>query len=116
MANEICHFEVRALDTKVSSDFYAKVFGWEIAPMEGMPTYALTKAGEGVGGAISQEMYEGANIMLYVHAEDIEAKLKEIEAAGGKVVMPKTKISDEMGYFAFFTDPGGTPMGLFSEK
>ena len=116
MAGEIVHFEIKAEDTQASSEFYSKVFGWEVAPWESMPSYAMVKAGEGLGGAISQEMYEGARIMLYIHADDIEAKLQEIEAAGGKVMMPKTKISDEIGYFAFFVDPGGTPMGLFSQN
>jgi predicted enzyme related to lactoylglutathione lyase len=36
--------------------------------------------------------------------------------AGGKVTMPKTKISDEIGFMAFFVDSEGNGMALHSNN
>ena len=36
--------------------------------------------------------------------------------AGGKVAVPKTKISDEHGFFAIFIDSEGNKVGLHSMK
>jgi predicted enzyme related to lactoylglutathione lyase len=42
--------------------------------------------------------------------------LAKVEPAGGKVVMPKTKISDDIGFMAFFIDLEGHTMALHSNK
>jgi predicted enzyme related to lactoylglutathione lyase len=47
---------------------------------------------------------------------DLSLPLSKVAAAGGKVVMPKTKISDDIGYMAFFIDPEGNSIGLHSQK
>ena len=39
-----------------------------------------------------------------------------VEDAGGKVIMPKTKISDEIGYMAFFFDTEGNKLAFHSSK
>ena len=42
--------------------------------------------------------------------------LGKVEAAGGKVAMPKTAISPEIGFMAFFIDSEGNRVGLHSNK
>jgi uncharacterized protein len=37
-----------------------------------------------------------------------------VKAAGGKVVLQKTLITPDLGYFAFFTDTEGNKVGLHS--
>lgn len=54
-------------------------------------------------------------VTIYIEVEDIEAKLKEIEATGGKIQKEKTKISDEFGFYALFFDPSGNSIGLWSK-
>ncbi len=39
--------------------------------------------------------------------EDLSEPLSRVENAGGKIVMPKTKINDEIGYMAMFIDSEG---------
>jgi uncharacterized protein len=114
MAHEICHVEILAQDLQASGGFYSGVFGWEVTPWgEG---YVMFKAGDGVGGALIKTDEPYPSVMFYIHVADIEAKLKEIEAAGGKTITPKTLITPEMGYFAAFSDPAGNAIGLFSQS
>ena len=41
--------------------------------------------------------------------------LKQIEAAGGRVLTPRTSIGSGMGAFAVFADPVGNKFGLYEE-
>ena len=53
--------------------------------------------------------------MAFIEVEDIEATLAKVETAGGAVITPKSKISDEHGYFATFKDPQGIDWSLWSK-
>lgn len=53
--------------------------------------------------------------VIYLNAgKDLQALLDKIEPNGGKVLVPKTQISPEMGFFALFTDTEGNKLGLHS--
>ena len=54
--------------------------------------------------------------MLVLAVEDIDAKLAQISAAGGETLSPKTKISDDHGSCAYFRDPCGNKMGIWSNS
>jgi uncharacterized protein len=55
--------------------------------------------------------------VVYLNAgEDLQAVLDKIEPNGGKVIVPKTAISPEMGFFALFIDTEGNKLGLHSTK
>jgi hypothetical protein len=55
--------------------------------------------------------------VVYLNAgEDVNESLERVEPAGGKIVVPKTKITDEYGYFALFQDTEGNLVGLHSMK
>lgn len=45
--------------------------------------------------------------------DDISATLKKIEAAGGKVLTPRTDIALGFGAFAVFANPAGTEFGIY---
>ena len=122
MANAINWFEIPVSDIDRASKFYAEVLNGELNNMEitGTKMAFLPMEGEGVGGALCEsEMHkpsqEGAVIYLN-GGEDLADPLSRIEKAGGKVVMPKTKISDEIGYMAFFTDTEGNKVAFHSPK
>ena len=55
---------------------------------------------------------DGAILVLY--CEDIDAKLGEIEKAGGKTVKGKTQIPGHGAHYAYFEDPAGNRMGLYA--
>ena len=51
------------------------------------------------------------------HIRTLAASVKSgVESAGGKVVMPKTQISPEIGYMAFFIDSEGNKIGLHAQN
>lgn len=115
--SKIVHIEIPAPDFDKAAEFYSKVFGWKVE-MEPEMDYATWSAGEDAvaGGFTKQGKPSTEGSLLYIEADDIEAKLAEIEAAGGKTLTPKTKISDEYGYYAEFLDVFGNKLGLWSKK
>lgn len=55
--------------------------------------------------------------VVYLNAgTDLQPTLNKIEKNGGQVLVPKTEISPEMGYFALFVDTEGNKLGLHSKK
>jgi len=115
--SKIVHIEIPAPDLEKAKEFYSKLFGWKVEVTPEMD-YAMWSAGEdAVGGGFSKSAKPATDgVLLHIGVDDIEAKLGEIEVAGGKIVTPKTKISDEWGYYAEFLDVFGNKLGLWSEK
>ena len=55
--------------------------------------------------------------VLYLNGgDDLQVSLNRVEGAGGHVLIPKTLISPEVGYFAQFLDTEGNRVGLYSMK
>jgi predicted enzyme related to lactoylglutathione lyase len=53
--------------------------------------------------------------VLYLNAgNDLQPTLDKIKQSGGQVIVPKTEISAEMGFFALFIDTEGNKLGLHS--
>jgi predicted enzyme related to lactoylglutathione lyase len=73
-----------------------------------------------VSGAIAQsDMHKPSTdgAVVYLNANpNIQNVLDRIEKAGGKVVMPKTQISPEIGNMAFFIDSEGNKVGLHAQN
>ena len=122
MANVINWFEIPAADYDRASTFYSKVLKGDVQHMEMMNIKMafLPMEGEGVGGAVvSGEGYKPSadGPVLYLNGgDDLSVPLSRVEEAGGQVVLPKTKISDEIGYFAFFIDSEGNRIAFHSPK
>ncbi len=58
---------------------------------------------------------EGA--VIYLNAgSDLQPMLDKIAQNGGSVIVPKTEISPEMGFFALFIDTEGNKLGLHSSN
>jgi predicted enzyme related to lactoylglutathione lyase len=104
MSAPIVYFEVAGPEGERLRDFYSAVFGWEI---DGNSTISPASTG-GLKGGIRQDPAEK---VLYLGVPDITAALKQIEAAGGATVIPRTVIPGVVT-FALFTDPAGNRMGL----
>jgi len=122
MANAINWFEIPVSDIDRATKFYSSILVGELQYMEmmGIKMAFLPMDGQGVGGALCQgEGYEptagGAKIYLN-GGDDLSVALSRVEKAGGKVVMPKTKINDEIGYMAFFVDTEGNNLAFHSPK
>ncbi len=123
-SNNLNWFEIPAADIKRAKSFYEKVFNIEMPEQEMMGMkmaffpYEMG-SGKAAGGLVQGPMHtpsqEGP--ILYLNANpDLQTSLDRIEGAGGQVVMPKTPISDEIGFMAFFIDSEGNKMALHSQS
>jgi predicted enzyme related to lactoylglutathione lyase len=98
-----------------TGNFYRQAFGWKVETLEAM-NYTTFEAQPGPGGGftdLAMEQVEVGDVVLYLHTEDIDEKLAQIEALGGKRLVGKTEIP-ETGWYALFQDPTGNRLGLFT--
>lgn len=120
MANAINWFEIPVTDFDRAKKFYGTIFGVDMYEQTMGPYQMGFFPGEGVGGAIVKG--EGCNpskdgTLIYLAAgEDLTGVMNKIDTAGGKVVQPKTKVTDEIGYIAIFIDSEGNKVALHSPK
>jgi predicted enzyme related to lactoylglutathione lyase len=109
------HVEFAAEDPKAASKFYAALFGWKIEAQPEMD-YVMFDVEPGPGGGFPKadgETYKKGDVIVYVSTDDIEATLAKVGELGGKTLLPKTEIPN-MGWFAFFSDPSGNRVGLYT--
>jgi predicted enzyme related to lactoylglutathione lyase len=121
-ANMLNWFEIYVSDLERAKKFYETILDIKMEKMEmgDMKMYAFPYApGSGkVSGALVQHAMRGPSeqgALIYINGNpNLQKALDKVEAAGGKVTMPKTKITDDIGYMAFFVDSEGNGMGLHS--
>ena len=122
MANMTVWFELPVKDLDRAVKFYAAVFGFEIRVQEfdGVPMGFFPMEGFENGGALVKgDDYQPsaqATTVYFNGGDDLSTPLGRVEAAGGKVTIPKTGIGEGMGYFAIFLDTEGNRVGLHSMK
>jgi predicted enzyme related to lactoylglutathione lyase len=116
MKHAINWVEVATPNPQASREFFNKLFGWSYQLGSGMPDYHIFDPGEGPMGAMHGYMQDGPKLTIYLHTPDIDAKLAEVEAAGGKIVTPKMFIGDAVGNIAHFADPNGNVFGLWDRE
>ena len=116
MANPVVHWEIGGIDGEKLKEFYDQLFDWEIQHIPEMKYYVCEVGEGGIGGGLFQvDESQGMKpfITVYVQVDDLQAALNKAESLGGKAVCQPTKISDEHGYYAMFTDPDGNLVGLW---
>ena len=122
MRNIAVWFEIPVKDMERARLFYGNVLGYDLPVQDlgGVLMAFFPMAGHGNSGALVQsDGYEPCQrgTVVYLNAgEDLAESLERIEPAGGGIVVPKTKITDEYGHFALFRDPEGNLVGLHSAK
>jgi len=116
MGNKIEHVDFLSKNLGESSEFFNRVFSWNFQNMGDNYSLFQTGAEGGLrgGGFGTDDSMSKQHAIAYVTVDDIEAKLKEIESAGGKIQLPKTALPENYGYIAMFTDPHGVSWGLWS--
>jgi hypothetical protein len=119
MANAINWFELPANNFARAKEFYGKVLDAELQEMEmnGSQMAFFPSDQQGVGGCIiagngSTPQADGS--LIYLNGgDDLNTPLSRVEAAGGKVIMPKTNIG-ENGNIAMFMDSEGNRVAFHS--
>ena len=114
-------FEIPAIDFQQAVHFYNHIFGIEMAQnITDVNSMAFFPVTSGIGGALISgpgSIPSDKGPLLYLNGgDDLNNVLNKIEEVGGRVVMTKTIISEEAGYFAIFIDSQGNKLALHSKK
>ncbi|XZF14489.1 VOC family protein [Chitinophagaceae bacterium MMS25-I14] len=122
--NALNWFEIPVTDTTRAKKFYETILDVEMQTqdMMGMEMtffpYDMGASGKISGALVKGPMHQPAmgGAIVYLNANpSIQTVVDKVEAAGGKVLMPKTLITDEIGYMAFFADTEGNRMALHAK-
>ncbi len=109
---KICYIEIPATDVGRSSDFYEKIFGWQ-----------LRRRGDGViafddtTGAVSGAWVTGRppsttpGLLIYIWCESVATTIEAVLTQGCELVQPIGVDAPEIT--ARFRDPGGNIIGLY---
>lgn len=124
MNNAISWFEIGTTDLERATKFYETIFGLKLIPLDlpniKMRMFPLEDMENGVGGAIvdSGEFHKPSSTdgpLIYLNGNpDVQNVLDKVEAAGGKILIPKTMISPEYGFMAVMLDTEGNRIALHS--
>ncbi len=124
MDNAISWFEIPATDIDRAQKFYETVFQIKMQPMDfqsnKMRMFPIDDPMKGIGGTIidsggfhKPSATDGP--LIYLNGNpNVQIFLDRVEAAGGKIMVPKTEISPEYGYMAVFLDTEGNRVALHS--
>ncbi|MBS1917979.1 MAG: VOC family protein [Bacteroidetes bacterium] len=121
--NAISWFEIPVSDINRAQKFYETIFDISMIPLD-LPNIKMRmfplEDMMGVGGSLcdSNGFHKPSSTdgpLVYLNANpDLQIVLDRIEAAGGKIMVPKTQISPEYGYMAVFIDTEGNRVALHS--
>lgn len=111
---KICYIEIPATDIARSSDFYQRVFGWNIRKRGNGSTAFDDTTGE-VSGAwvLGRPPGSKVGLLFYIMVDDVAAALDAVVANGGEIVQPVGADAPEIT--ARFHDPAGNVIGLYQE-
>jgi uncharacterized protein len=116
--------EIPVSDFARAKKFYSTIYDYEMPEMMmgpnqmGFLLYDQTNGGIGVA-IVKGEGYVPTNqgVKIYLNGgSDLNTVLNRVKKAGGKVVLPKTQITPDMGHFGMFEDSEGNYISLHSIK
>ncbi|MGZ8544461.1 MAG: VOC family protein [Flavisolibacter sp.] len=119
----ISWFEIPTTNIERAQKFYEEIFGITMQVMD-LPNIKMrifpVDDPMNIGGALTfnSEFYKPSasdGPLIYLNGNpDVQHIIEKVEAAGGKVLVPKTMISPEHGFMAVFLDTEGNRIGLHS--
>ncbi len=124
MDNAISWFEIPSTNLERAQKFYETIFGINMIPMDlpniKMRMFPIDDMMTGIGGALvdsggfhNPSATDGP--LIYLNANpDVQLVLDKVEAAGGKILVPKTEISPDYGYMAVLIDTENNRIALHS--
>ncbi|MBP6391597.1 MAG: VOC family protein [Flavobacteriales bacterium] len=123
-SNALNWFEIAVNDLARAQKFYEAVFNISMEAMD-MPGMQMrnfpadSMNGKAGGALVKSDMHKpsATGSVIYLNGNpDLSDALSRVEKAGGKVIMPKTEISPEIGHMAFFTDTEGNTVAMHSQS
>lgn len=117
----ISWFEIPALDLERAVKFYNEVLGTDlqIVDFQGMNMAMFTDDPQLTSGAITQSDHNSPSsvgVTIYFKVDDVSNCIEKVETAGGKVLIGKTLINEEHGYYGIMLDSEGNKVGLHSSS
>ncbi len=120
MKSMVAWFEIPVADMNRAKVFYERLFSVDIVIEEMNGSFMGFFPSEGystTGALVSMQGYTPSEdgILLYLNGgNDLDTVLDKVTEAGGKVEVPKTLITEEIGYFGIFIDTEGNRLALHS--
>jgi hypothetical protein len=124
--NPVGWFEIPVINMDRAVSFYESVFNIKLSrellgPLEmALFPEAETESGSAGSLVMNKEYYKPSadGVLLYITSTsgDLSDELGRVENAGGKVLIPKRKISDKFGFMALMLDTEGNRIALHSRK
>jgi len=125
-ANPVGWFEIPVINMDRAVRFYESVFKVKLSrnlfgPLE-MAWFPQAETDSGSTGSLvlNREYYKPSTdgVLLYFTAQsgDLSIELGRVEKAGGKILIPRRQISDEVGFMAVVLDTEGNRIALHSRK
>jgi len=125
---KVVHFEIPADDVDRAKNFYGSIFGWDLQTLQmgdgeyttvmttpvNQETQQPTDPGA-INGGMMQRTVVTPSPVITIDVDAIDNVLKQVEAAGGNTLTPRTPIPN-MGAFAYFRDSEGNVMGLWESN
>ena len=116
-------FEIPATDFDRALIFYREIFNVDIVEIEmgGLKQGLFPHDDKSLvsGGIVCGMDYKPSKegSLVYLNGgNDLTEVLSKVEPAGGKILMPKMHLGDEIGYIAHFIDVEGNRIGLHSKQ
>lgn len=124
MQHAISWFEIPTTNMERAQTFYENIFQTSFFPMDfpnlTMRVFPTEQDKDIVSGALvdSGGFHQPSAThgpLIYLNGNpDVQIILDRIEPAGGKILVPKTEISPEIGHMAVFLDTEGNRIALHS--
>jgi uncharacterized protein len=110
----VIHFDIPIDDPDRASAFYRDAFGVTVEQWGEFPYWLVNgKENEpGANGALVPRGDSPGGIVVYFEVSDIDAALKQVDAAGGSLVTEKLPIPT-VGWSAHVRDSEGNLIGVF---
>lgn len=120
MAVEILNwFEIPVINMQKAKDFYESIFETKLLDLEvGDEVYPCfpNKNGNGFSGALVQNQVSSPGnkgpLLYFTSYGDMDAMIKRIKTAGGKIIGEKMEIAPGFGFYALFQDTEGNLLAL----
>ena len=112
---KICYIEIPATNIEQSSNFYQKVFGWNVRRRGDGATAFDDGVGEVSGTwVLNRSPSDRPGLLFYIMVDNAEKTVEAIVANGGEIVQPIGGDAPEIT--ARFRDPGGNVIGVYQER
>jgi predicted enzyme related to lactoylglutathione lyase len=121
MKHAISWFEIPVADIDRAQRFYETIFQFSMIPLD-FPNIKMrmfpVDSPDSIAGALCDsggfhQPSETHGPLVYLNGNpDVQIVLDRVEAAGGKILVPKMEISPEYGCMAVFLDTEGNRVAL----